>query len=522
MNSDALPETVGGGMSRSAGGSMHALSARSWRWYVAALLAVTVGYLFTPDTWLQSACYDTIALSGVAALILGVRWHRAAGARLWLAFAAALTVIIGGDFTFALYARAFHLSPYPAPADALYLVGTTMAIAALAVVVRRRLSDRDHASVVEATIIAGAFALIAWVYLMKPVTRSNELTAAGKLVAVGYPVLDLLLLAVLARLLVGGGARNGAFRLLAAGTTLYLMADYAWAFTDHFEFEAGTLTSHLMDAGYLLAFGLYGAAGLHPAIRDLATPVQVVGRRFSRLRVLLLTAATLIAPALLGWQAWHNEYRVADATAIMIGCIGMFLLVVTRMIILVRQVEVQSSVLEQQAAQLGELAQRDALTGLANRRAYEHALPIALDQARRDGRPLTLAVIDLDHFKRYNDGYGHQAGDLLLKEASAAWAGALRSGELLARYGGEEFVVLLAGVAPVEAVALLDRLRPFTPAGQTFSAGIATWNGNESSDGLFARADAALYAAKAAGRDRAELAEEAFPPPAADQPVLSR
>jgi diguanylate cyclase (GGDEF)-like protein len=498
---------------------MHAMSARGWCWYLAVLVTAVVGYLFTPDTWLQTVWYDTIALSGVAALVSGVRRHRAVGAHLWLAFAAALTVIIGGDFTFALYARAFNLSPYPAPADALYLTGTVMAIVVLAMVVRQRLSDRDHASVVEAMIIAGAFALIAWVTLMKPVTRSEELTAAGKLVAVAYPVLDLLLLAVLARMLAGGGARNGAFRLLAAGTTLYLAADYAWAFTDHFEFNADTLTSHLMDAGYLLAFGLFGAAGLHPAIRDLAAPVEVTGRRFSRLRVLLLTAATLIAPVLLGWQAWQNDYHVADATAIMIGCIGMFLLVVTRMMILVRQVETQSSVLEQQAAQLGELAQRDALTGLANRRAYEHALPIALDKARRDGHRLTLAILDLDHFKRYNDEFGHQAGDLLLKEASAAWAGAVRSGDLLTRYGGEEFVALLVNVAPHEAVALLDRLRPLTPSGQTFSAGVAMWNGTESSDGLFARADAALYAAKAAGRDRVELAEAALPTPAADRPV---
>jgi diguanylate cyclase (GGDEF)-like protein len=197
---------------------------------------------------------------------------------------------------------------------------------------------------------------------------------------------------------------------------------------------------------------------------------------------------------------------VTDAPAIVVGCVGMFLLVVARMAVLIRQVERQASVLECQAAELTELAQRDALTGLANRRAWELALPMALDHARRDGSALTLAVLDLDHFKRYNDRHGHQAGDRLLKEAAAAWSGGLRTGDLLARYGGEEFALLIPGGAVAQAVELLDRLRPLTPSGQTFSAGVAVWDGQESSEALFARADAALYEAKGAGRNRAALA----------------
>jgi diguanylate cyclase (GGDEF)-like protein len=477
-----------------------------WGWYVVLLAASVIGYFGTPDSWVQTICYDSIAVSGAIAMIIGVRRHKPAAARLWLWFATCQLIAVAGDFTYALYARFLHLSPYPAPADALYLTAGLLEVAVLVLVVRRRVPERDAAGVIEAMILAGAFALIAWVYLMKPVTQSSDLTTAGKLVTIGYPVLDLLLLALLARLLVGGGARNGAFRLLAAGLVSYLAADYAWAFTDHFEFEAGTFASHLMDAGYLLAFGLYGAAGLHPGIRDLASPVQVAGRRFSRWRLALLTTATMIAPALLGAQAWQHHGKVADAPAIVVGCVGMFLLVVARMAVLIRQVERQSSVLECQAAELTELAQRDALTGLANRRAWELALPLALDHARRDGSSLALAVLDLDHFKRYNDRYGHQAGDRLLKEAAAAWAGGLRDGDLLARYGGEEFALLVPGGENATVVELLDRLRPLTPSDQTFSAGVAIWDGQESSDTFFARADAALYEAKGSGRNRAALA----------------
>jgi diguanylate cyclase (GGDEF)-like protein len=477
-----------------------------WGWYLTILAAAVIAYFWTPDTWLQTIVYNSIAVSGIVAMLVGVRRHRATAARLWTAFAGCQSLATLGDFTYAWYARYLHLSPYPAPADGLYLTAGALEVAVLVLILRRRLPTRDAAGVIEAVIFTGSCALIAWVYLMKPVTEDTELTTAGKLVAISYPVLDLLLVTLLARMLVGGGGRNGAFRLLACGMISYLAADYAWAFTDHFQFEAGTFTSHLMDAGYLLAFVLYGAAGLHPGIGDLAEPVPPGGRGFSRWRLGLLTTATMIAPALLAAQAWTDDNHVPDAEAIAVGCIGMFLLVVARMTVLIREVEQQASVLESQAEELTELAQRDTLTGLANRRAWEQALPLALDHARRDGNLLALAVIDLDHFKRFNDRYGHQAGDRLLKEAAAAWAGGLRSDDLLARYGGEEFALIIPNGGSALAGELLDRLRPLTPSGQTFSAGVAVWDGQESSEALFARADAALYEAKGAGRNRVALA----------------
>jgi len=227
-----------------------------WVWYLVVLLSSVVAYFATPDTWVQTVCYDAIAVSGAIAMMIGVRGDRTAAARLWRLFAGCQLLAVCGDFTYAWYARYLHVSSFPAPADAFYLTAGVLEVLVLVLILRRRLPARDTAGVIESMIIAGAFALVAWVYLMKPVTRSSDLATAGKLVAIGYPVLDLLLLALLARMLVGGGARNGAFRLLAAGMVSYLAADYAWAFTDHFQFEAGTFGSHLMDSGYLLAFGL--------------------------------------------------------------------------------------------------------------------------------------------------------------------------------------------------------------------------------------------------------------------------
>jgi diguanylate cyclase (GGDEF)-like protein/PAS domain S-box-containing protein len=162
--------------------------------------------------------------------------------------------------------------------------------------------------------------------------------------------------------------------------------------------------------------------------------------------------------------------------------------------------------LEQDRQQLFDrvqtLSQTDALTGLPNRRAWEQEVEQAMARAHRNGRPLALAMADLDHFKRFNDAHGHQAGDALLAEVAVRWRGTLRVTDFIARYGGEEFALLLPDCPPEQALRLLDRLRTATPQEQTCSVGIAHWDGSEEADDLLARADAALYEAKRVGRDR--------------------
>jgi diguanylate cyclase (GGDEF)-like protein len=152
-------------------------------------------------------------------------------------------------------------------------------------------------------------------------------------------------------------------------------------------------------------------------------------------------------------------------------------------------------------ARLQSLAETDGLTGLPNRRTWDETIRAAVAAATRSGARLCVAVVDLDHFKRFNDEHGHQAGDRLLKAAAAAWRGALRETDTLARYGGEEFAVALPGCELEEAEVVLERLRRLTPEGLTCSIGLACWDGREADYELVARADAALYDAKRSGRD---------------------
>jgi diguanylate cyclase (GGDEF)-like protein len=116
-------------------------------------------------------------------------------------------------------------------------------------------------------------------------------------------------------------------------------------------------------------------------------------------------------------------------------------------------------------------------------------------------------MIDIDHFKVFNDSRGHQEGDMLLRRAAAAWQGSLREDDMITRYGGEEFAVILRNCSLADAALALERLREATPDGQTCSVGLASWDGRESPAALTARADDALYTSKKHGRDRITVAE---------------
>jgi diguanylate cyclase (GGDEF)-like protein len=124
---------------------------------------------------------------------------------------------------------------------------------------------------------------------------------------------------------------------------------------------------------------------------------------------------------------------------------------------------------------------------------------------------MCMAMLDLDHFKLFNDELGHQAGDRLLKAAASAWRHQLRSTDTLTRYGGEEFAAVLPSCELEDAVHLIERVRAATPAGQTCSAGVARWDGEETPEQLVLRADQALYEAKHSGRDRVVVAARQEP-----------
>jgi len=141
----------------------------------------------------------------------------------------------------------------------------------------------------------------------------------------------------------------------------------------------------------------------------------------------------------------------------------------------------------------------DTLTGLPNRRVFMASLRRRADDARASGRNMSVAVIDLDHFKDFNDFHGHDAGDRLLEGTALRWMSLIREGDIIGRIGGEEFGLVVEGDATA-CRAIAERLIHAVPEGQTASAGVAAVPRGTDPMGALRRADAALYDAKGAGR----------------------
>jgi diguanylate cyclase (GGDEF)-like protein len=228
------------------------------------------------------------------------------------------------------------------------------------------------------------------------------------------------------------------------------------------------------------------------------------GQRFGWSMVAPVLAAMVLVYAALAstwlWLDTGDAPAVAPRTRVLIlalsGTSLLLALIVARALAqsVKRQAELER--------QLAELARVDALTGVPNRRVWDEELAKGLERARRAGKPCSVGLIDLDHFKRFNDTHGRQRGDALLRSTAQAFASRLRNDDLIARYGGEEFAVLLHGCDLESALRLFERLQGMLPAGQTFSAGITGSAGREDVQAVLGRAYAALFRAKELGRNR--------------------
>jgi diguanylate cyclase (GGDEF)-like protein len=468
--------------------------------YLTSIFVVIAGYLFTPSgTLLQTVLKVAIGWVAAASIVLGVRLHRPTGAAMWYWFAAGIFSNVTGILVESIATRVYGVDAYPTVADVFWLGLYPALIVGMTLMIRRRSTQRDWASIVDTCVVSAGIGLTCWVFVIHPATSDPDLTLLGRAVVGAYPIGDLVVLAMMVRLILGGGSRNTSFRLMIGSLLLFLGGDVGWVVVNQLGISPGRLLGNILDAVFLSAFAVFGAAAMHPSMPSVDKRSAARSPRLSPALLTLLTGASLIAPGVLLIQS--TQGRVTDGVAIAVSSTALFLLVVTRMALLLRQVEAQ-------AGRLRELAGVDELTGLPNRRGWTAELSSTLERARRDGSGLTVAMIDLDHFKQFNDAFGHPAGDRLLKAAASAWREQLRTVDQLARYGGEEFIVLFHGADVQMATDALGRLRSVTPSGQTFSGGIARWDGMETSDELVARADRALYEAKHAGRDCVVSAQE--------------
>ncbi|WIM99773.1 GGDEF domain-containing protein [Actinoplanes oblitus] len=440
--------------------------------------------------------YSSASLTAVAGLVRGALRYRPRGARRpWLLLAAGQGSMLIGDLVYFVLGRSGEV-PYPSVADLWYLGGSLGFTLGLLSLVRRRTPEWDLPSLLDATVVAVAVSLLGWVYLIHPLSAGA--TGPAQAATVAFPVMDLMLLSVGVRLMIGAGTRPRAFWLVMLWLVGVLIGDTTYAV----QALLGTYDGVFVDGVWMCAVLCLAAAGLHPSMATVDEPSPAAAPDATRTRLAILAVASVVAPVTLGVQYLRGAaLHVPEVT---VACVVLFLLVLARMAGLVG---VQRT-----------MAITDGLTGLRTRRYLEEALRTEADRCRRTGASLAFVLVDVDHFKRVNDTYGHQAGDRVLVEVARRMRQVVRTGDVVARYGGEEFAVLLPGADPRSVAAIAGSIHrgvstaPFAVGDDqllsvTISVGVACLPDDTHEVAELTRiADQALYAAKASGRNRVVLA----------------
>gem|GEM_PF-314145 len=296
--------------------------------HVALVAVATIVYMTVPAA--RAPVWAVIGLSGVAAVLVGVQVHRPAHRWPWWLLAAGLFTFIAGDTYYNVVEEYFQAAnPFPSPSDASYLATYPLFAAGLSGLVRYRWAGHDLASLLDALIITAGLALPVWVYLVQPLTEVEGLTWQQRAISIAYPLGDVLVLALLARLLTPNPADgpNRSVQLLVVGTVTLLGFDIAYGILQlNSTWQAGTA----LDTGWIVFYTAWGQAALHPAMKELTAAVpQRRSPVAPRRRPVTLAVATLIAPGILLYEGLARTPRDAAVIAAFSGVL--FLLVTMRL-----------------------------------------------------------------------------------------------------------------------------------------------------------------------------------------------
>jgi signal transduction histidine kinase len=295
--------------------------------FLCAEALFTLGYFLLPPSGLKAASYAALGLSAVAALVIGVRRYRPRQPLAWFLLAGGLFMLVAGDTINYSYEWVFLTeAPFPSSADVVYLTCFLLLAAGLLLLVRERTPGRDRTSLIDAIIIATGAGLLSWIFLIVPYVRAPDLTLLQRLVSIAYPVMDIVLLAVAVRLWRAGSQATAAFRLLTVSLLILLIADTVYGLS---QLTVGWVPGGAIDLGWVLFFLSMGAAALHPSMRSLSEPAAAPTPRLSWQRRILLTAATLMAPAMLVIQA--ARHQPIDIGVNAAGTVVLFVLLTARM-----------------------------------------------------------------------------------------------------------------------------------------------------------------------------------------------
>ncbi|GAA2647992.1 GGDEF domain-containing protein [Paractinoplanes durhamensis] len=464
------------------------------------------------------ALYVVGTASALPAILLGIRRNRPDAWLPWALIAAGAGFSAVGDLLYSLFPLLDGPEIDLQWAMLPYLLRFPLIAAGMMLMVRHRTPGRDVPAIIDGTLLAVAVSLVSWVFVIDPLRASMSGTTAGlalTLESMAFPIGDLLLLVLGLRLMLGGGFGLASLRLFGGYLVMFWGADTAYTIRlVHWQFEY----TWPLELAWIGASLMLGLAALHPSMRPLGDRTAAADQVATRSRLSLLAGASLLAPLTLVIQ--YVRGGNLHILLVAASCAVMFLLVTAR--------------LGGVAAAQRQAAITDGLTGLHTRRYFAETLGTECARALRGGEPLSMVLLDIDHFKNVNDTYGHTAGDRVLVEVAHRLRTAVRSGDIVARYGGEEFAVLLPRTSPADAYTVAERLRldimrtgvvisPTEVITVTVSLGLAALpTHTDTPDDLVGLADKLLYASKEAGRNQVTAPEGTVRPAPHVGPVTRR
>jgi diguanylate cyclase (GGDEF)-like protein/PAS domain S-box-containing protein len=355
---------------------------RLWIAYVIGALATVAGYYASGQTVL---IFHLIGVSAAVMILVGVFLHKPSHRLPWVLFAVGQLFFVAGDVLSYNYEKFFGTElPYPAISDAFYLAVYPCLVAGILLIVRRRSAGRDRGGLIDAAMVAIGIGVVSWVFLIAPYAYDTELFWYEKATAVAYPVMDLLLMAVTARLIAGGGRKPVSFYLLGAAVAALFVTDaiYGWFLLN----QGYTPGVGPLEAGWALFYILLGAAALHPSMRTVSDRQPEADSHVSLWRLSFLGAACLLAPATQALAEIRGQE--IDLTPVIAATIVLFLLAVVRMGGLVRQ---------QGQSALRERALREAGSALVTATSREQIFESTVQSARTAaGDRSVLRVLSVD------------------------------------------------------------------------------------------------------------------------------
>jgi signal transduction histidine kinase len=305
---------------------------RAWWTYLACGAVVAAAYYLVPATDLaprwaaKIGLYNGLGLSAVAAIGVGVAWHRPERPLTWYLFAVGLLSYVTADIIFYTYQDILHQEIFPSVADVFYLAAYPFLMAGLLLLIRSRTPGADRASLLDALVVTVGLGMLSWVFLVGPLAQAPGLTLPERVVSMAYPIMDVLLLATVVRLVVDGGTRPPAFWILCCGVGGLLVTDTLYSII---QLTGGYHTGSPIDTGWMTWYACWGAAALHPTMRDLADPAPRREVRMTRWRLGLLAGASLLAPAVQVVQLLRDRHTEGLVTAV--GSMVLFGLVLARL-----------------------------------------------------------------------------------------------------------------------------------------------------------------------------------------------